>query len=127
MDSEQTHACLYSALQFLCCISTQEIIDSSVFPLFSHWQYLPTDLQDMPHFPDISKDNPYLMSHSDGSVIDAKEYAIEVNITVFAVIHAYHCVCPHSIPVCCEDASEISLGCVLCMQQWWFTNYSCFL
>ena len=94
MDSEQTHACLYSALQFLCCISTQEIIDSSVFPLFSHWQYLPTDLQDMPHFPDISKDNPYLMSHSDGSVIDAKEYAIEVNITVFAVIHAYHCVSP---------------------------------
>lgn len=72
---------LYNALQPLCCITTNGIIGTFQFycvPPFSHGQYLPTDLQDMPHFPDISKENPYLMSHSDGSVIDAKEYATEV-------------------------------------------------
>ena len=37
-------------------------------------QYLPTDLQEIPGFPDIGKANPYLMSHSDGSVIDGMSY-----------------------------------------------------
>ena len=40
-----------------------------------HVQYLPTDLRAMPNFPDIGKDNPYLMSRSDNSVIDAMPYA----------------------------------------------------
>ena len=38
-------------------------------------QYLPTDLKAMPNFPDIGQDNPYLMSCSDGSIIDAMSYA----------------------------------------------------
>ena len=37
-------------------------------------QYLPTDLQEILGFPDIGKANPYLMSHSDGSVIDGMSY-----------------------------------------------------
>ena len=37
-------------------------------------QYLPTDLGDMPGFPDIGRDHPHLMSRTDGSVIDAKPY-----------------------------------------------------
>ena len=43
--------------------------------LYVHLQYLPTDLRAMPHFPDIGKANPYLMSRSDNSVIDAMPYA----------------------------------------------------
>ena len=39
-------------------------------------QYLPTELREMPGFPDIARDNPYLMSRTDGSVIDAKPYTL---------------------------------------------------
>jgi hypothetical protein len=30
----------------------------------------------MPGFPDIGRDNPFLMSRTDGSVIDAKPYTV---------------------------------------------------
>ena len=85
-DSEPTHACCCTMHSSPCAVLQQvELLvpfNSIVFPPFSHGQYLPTDLQDMPHFPDISRENPYLMSHSDGSVIDAKEYATEVCVFV---------------------------------------------
>ena len=49
-------------------------------------QYLPTDLKAMPNFPDIGKDNPYLMSCSDGSIIDAMSYvANEVSDSVYII------------------------------------------
>ena len=30
----------------------------------------------MPGFPDIGRDNPFLMSRTDGSIIDAKPYTV---------------------------------------------------
>ena len=41
-------------------------------------QYLPPHLKHLPNFPDISRGNPYLMSRTDSSVIDANNYRMEV-------------------------------------------------
>lgn len=50
--------------------------------------FLPYYLNQMPSFPNISKDNPYLMSRTDGSVIDAKDLETKnLNNSPFGVGH----------------------------------------
>ena len=39
-------------------------------------QYSSSDVKKMENYPHISMDNSYLMSTSDGSIIDAKKYAV---------------------------------------------------
>lgn len=42
------------------------------------FQYLRTQVVEMPNFPFMSENNPYLMARSDGGVIDAMGYTSEV-------------------------------------------------
>jgi hypothetical protein len=51
------------------------VVAGTVLCFFPGTVYLPTDLKAIPDFPDIGKANPYLMSRSDNSVIDAMPYA----------------------------------------------------
>ena len=55
---------------------------SLLFPLtthtHTHTQYLPLYQREMPNYPDISLDNSYLISRTDGSIVDAKEYTNKV-------------------------------------------------
>ena len=48
------------------------------------YQYFPTHQKEMPNYPEISLSNPYLMSRTDDTIIDAHSYGIEV--MTFAII-----------------------------------------
>ena len=48
------------------------------------YQYFPSHQKEMPNYPEISLSNPYLMSRTDDTIIDAHSYGIEV--MTFAII-----------------------------------------
>ncbi len=52
------------------------------FPL----QYVPSQLREIPGYPDITHDNHYLMARTDGSIIDAKDH-ISSEVQVHAHVH----------------------------------------
>ena len=75
----------------------------------------------MPNYPDVSRDNPYLMSRSDGSIIDAKSYGMEVgSLYSLGCLYIGHGIL-YSGCVCClygdpglEGTNSVNIG----MQFW---------
>lgn len=65
-----------------------KVAPGSVVCFYPGIVYLPYYLHQMPNFPNVSKDNSYLMSRTDGSIIDAKDLeTLNLNRSLFGLGH----------------------------------------
>ena len=44
---------------------------------------MPLDIQKMPNYPQIDRNNMYLMSRYDGCILDAKDYDTNIQVSQF--------------------------------------------